>query len=147
MATVLFRCITCLGSGVLWVPLYVLGLLFLGEHHSRLILTLVLAELALLIIVIILRYATRRERPIPAAAPLLSPWNRYSFPSHHAMRVCMIATLVGSRCPAWCPVFFAIAAAVGVSRICLSRHHVSDVLAGAALGIAVGTSAVFLTMD
>jgi undecaprenyl-diphosphatase len=60
-----------------------------------------------------------------------------SFPSGHAVTAFMCAAVLskGSRAaPAW----YALAAAVAFSRVYVRMHHTSDVVAGAALGIALG---------
>lgn len=62
-----------------------------------------------------------------------------SFPSGHASSAFFAATLLsawGGRrsAPAW----FAVASVVAVSRVYVRVHHPSDVVAGAALGVALG---------
>jgi undecaprenyl-diphosphatase len=60
-----------------------------------------------------------------------------SMPSGHATTAFMAATvlpgLTGRRA-----VWFSIAALVGLSRVCVGAHYVSDVLAGALLGALIG---------
>jgi undecaprenyl-diphosphatase len=62
-----------------------------------------------------------------------------SFPSGHAASAFTAATLLAGG-PAT-PVWFALAAAVASSRVYTRMHHTSDIVAGAALGIALGTIA------
>lgn len=60
-----------------------------------------------------------------------------SFPSGHAVTAFMCAAVLskGSRtAPAW----YTLAALVAFSRVYVRMHHTSDVVAGAALGIALG---------
>lgn len=60
-----------------------------------------------------------------------------SMPSGHATTVFMAATVLSGlidRRAVW----FSIASLVGFSRVCVGAHYVSDVLAGAALGILIG---------
>ena len=56
-----------------------------------------------------------------------------SFPSGHATAAFCAATLLGGG-PAW----YAAAAAVASTRVYVRLHHASDVLAGAAFGLALG---------
>jgi undecaprenyl-diphosphatase len=56
-----------------------------------------------------------------------------SFPSGHAAAGFCAATLLGPN-PAW----YALAATVASSRVYVRLHHASDVVAGAALGLALG---------
>jgi undecaprenyl-diphosphatase len=59
-----------------------------------------------------------------------------SFPSGHAASAFTAATLLA--CGPATPVWFALAAAVASSRVYTQMHHTSDVVAGAALGVALG---------
>jgi undecaprenyl-diphosphatase len=73
------------------------------------------------------------EGPLPYGMhrPLTS-----SFPSGHAASAFTAATLLagGPATPLW----FALAAAVASSRVYTQMHHTSDIVAGAALGVALG---------
>jgi len=63
-----------------------------------------------------------------------------SFPSGHAATAFMCAAVLGkgrATAPAW----FALAALVAGSRVYVRMHHASDVLAGAALGLALAPAA------
>jgi undecaprenyl-diphosphatase len=84
----------------------------------------------------------RRVRPAsdhPPEGPLPYGMHRpitSSFPSGHAASAFTAATLLagGPATPAW----FALAGAVAVSRVYTRMHHTSDIVAGAALGVALG---------
>jgi undecaprenyl-diphosphatase len=60
-----------------------------------------------------------------------------SFPSGHATAAFTAATLL-SRGRRTAPAWFALATLVAGSRVYVRMHHASDVLAGAALGLALG---------
>jgi undecaprenyl-diphosphatase len=87
----------------------------------------------------------RRVRPDddhPPAGPLPYGMHRpisSSFPSGHAASAFTAAMLLagGPATPMW----FALAAAVAASRVYTQMHHASDVVAGAALGVAFGAIA------
>ena len=76
------------------------------------------------------------EGPLPYGMhrPLTS-----SFPSGHAASAFTAATLLAGG-PAT-PVWFVLAAAVASSRVYTQMHHTSDIVAGAALGVALGVVA------
>ena len=61
-----------------------------------------------------------------------------SFPSGHASGAFSVATIIGSRYPKTRIPVYTLATLVGFSRIYLGRHYPSDVLGGAAVGIASG---------
>ena len=72
------------------------------------------------------------DRPPPLRQPLTS-----SFPSGHASAAFMAATLLAER-TRMKPLWYALAGVVAASRVHTRIHHASDVVAGAALGLALG---------
>ena len=67
-----------------------------------------------------------------------------SFPSTHAVAAFALAFVLARRFPRFKSVFYAGAALVALSRILLRKHYPSDVLTGAALGLATGAAGVLL---
>ena len=62
-----------------------------------------------------------------------------SFPSGHASAAGFAATvLIGWDGPRWAPLWGSMAGAVALSRPYVRIHHASDVVAGAAVGVAMG---------
>jgi len=80
-----------------------------------------------------LKYTVNRRRPT-------GPHERSnaSFPSSHASASFAFAVTVARRYPEYGPRALEAAAYVSLSRIYLERHHPSDVIAGAAIGVAAG---------
>ena len=62
-----------------------------------------------------------------------------SFPSGHAASAFTAAMLL--RDSPLAPVYFVLAGLVATSRVYVKMHHASDVLVGAALGVAMGAVA------
>jgi len=60
-----------------------------------------------------------------------------SFPSGHAQTIFCVATAATAAWPEPWPLWFAIAAYLALTRALLTSHFLSDVLFGAALGLAV----------
>lgn len=86
----------------------------------------------------LVKLAFRRRRPEstgPRPLPLRSP-RTSSFPSGHASAAFFAAALLRDGAPA--PLVYAAAATVASSRVHVSMHHASDVIAGAALGAVLG---------
>jgi undecaprenyl-diphosphatase len=132
--------LTHLGTGAFWVTVYGLSLIFFHKDFTRLIFTLIVGEIIGLLTIIILRHITKRKRPVAKYNPFfLAPWNRYSFPSHHALRSFLIAVIIGAHHPGLLPFLMFMAATIGFTRLYLSKHYLSDVLVGALIGIVLGT--------
>jgi membrane-associated phospholipid phosphatase len=63
-----------------------------------------------------------------------------SFPSGHAASAATMATVLSAHSP-FAPLWYLLAAGVGASRVHVGVHHASDVLAGWAVGAAIGSVA------
>jgi membrane-associated phospholipid phosphatase len=64
----------------------------------------------------------------------------HSFPSGHAATSFAVASLLAARYPRAAPLWYAAATAIGLGRVVSGSHHLSDVLAGAVLGLVIGWS-------
>lgn len=140
-----FSVISNMGSGLVFISILLFLGIFFYDYCSQIVLFILFAEIAGLFPIVILRYATRRSRPrVYRNRFWFSPWNKYSFPSHHACRSFMVATILGIKHPISIPFLFIVAFSIGFSRIYLSKHYLTDVIAGAFLGISVGAGAYVL---
>lgn len=87
-----------------------------------------------------------RTRPFvahPQIRPLYTVHSS-SFPAGHAATAFAGATLLSFLAPRAAPLFALLAVAIGFSRVYVGVHYPGDVLAGAAIGFAVGTAAILL---
>lgn len=96
-----------------------------------------------------LKRAVARPRPCdPDGRPLalIDLPDPFSFPSGHAAAVAAVSGTVAIAHPLLAPVVLPLAALVAASRVRLRVHHVGDVFAGAALGLAgaIGAAALIL---
>jgi undecaprenyl-diphosphatase len=89
----------------------------------------------------VVKTAFRRVRPTAPhdGAPL--PYGMHqpittSFPSGHAVSAFTAAAVLTSGATA--PLWYSLASLVAASRVYVKMHHASDVVAGAALGVAFG---------
>ena len=133
---------TNLGSGYVCFPVYGILFFFCGTAYQRVWGAVLAAELSGLLVIVILRYSVRRERPQPAyRRAVLTSWNRYSFPSLHAYRAFMLCAVPGAAYPGLLAGFVPFALVIGFSRLYLLKHYLSDIIVGAMLGIAMGYGA------
>ena len=85
-----------------------------------------------------IKLAVGRRRPAIEDLPhLMATPTGLSFPSSHATSSFAAARAFGRLLPA--PVLYAAAAGMGLSRLYLGVHSPSDVAAGAALGLVMGS--------
>ncbi|MDP2481368.1 MAG: phosphatase PAP2 family protein [Candidatus Palauibacterales bacterium] len=135
------RWVTWTGDGPLYV-LVPLGLAILDLSRALVLLAACAAAFTVeRALYASLKHTLRRPRPferIDGVRALVTPPDRFSFPSGHTSAAFLVAVLVGSMYPSAAPALLAWAAAVGASRVCLAVHYPSDVLAGALLGGGIG---------
>jgi len=136
----LVRAVSSTGDGYLYVLLAVsLPVLFpvAGWHFLQTGLACFLIELPLYWM---LKRSFKRRRPflvVQALAPLLKPSDEFSFPSGHTTAAFMMAYLISVFFPAVSVIIYAWASLVGLSRVMLRVHFISDVVAGVFLGTCI----------
>lgn len=135
-----------IGSGVtLLVTCAALGLVCRRLRRSQLHDAAWLASLAFAgagLVDFGLKHLVGRPRPDSAlpALSLLGPSfipDIDSFPSGHATSVFTVATIFAASYPRLAWPLYLLATAVALGRVYLGRHYVSDVLAGALIGVLV----------
>lgn len=141
----IFNVITQLGSPVVWV-LMAIGAIYLWfAHDHALLVSWIAANLGGKALEYVIKNTVHRTRPEYSAAYLHG--QSYSFPSGHAMgsTICylMIAYIIATRAKVSRRtgiivhvVAVVIIATVALSRLYLVVHYLSDVLGGAAAGVA-----------
>lgn len=116
-----------------------LALLPFGGATWRLGVTVLLANVLSHTAVQVLKRTVVRARPCDMGGrplALVDLPDPFSFPSGHTAAATAVATSIALAQPNLAPLVVPVAALVGFSRVRLRVHHVSDVLAGAALGLA-----------
>jgi undecaprenyl-diphosphatase len=76
----------------------------------------------------------RRQRPVKKWAIAT---DKYAFPSGHAARAGAVAVAMSFAYPSWAVFWLLWAILVALARVALSRHYISDVIAGIGFGILV----------
>jgi undecaprenyl-diphosphatase len=136
-----------LGDGWLWMGT---GLLLLLGGSSFCLRTLAAVAVAMgfaNLALVVLKRKFRRPRPCDYVRhpsfdvrPLrLFAEDCFSFPSGHTMNAFAVGSVVTLSFPLLAPAVVIVAASVAASRVVLGLHFVSDVLAGAVLGLGIGT--------
>jgi membrane-associated phospholipid phosphatase len=88
----------------------------------------------------LIQHLVHRQRPfvVSKTKPLINLWIKSkSFPSAHASIAFSIATMVLIDNLTWGIIFLVVAALVGMSRVGVRVHYVSDIVVGAILGSVV----------
>lgn len=89
----------------------------------------------------------RRARPFASTqriAPRVPPLDKYSFPSGHTMNNLAVAMTLAMHIPWLWPLALAIPLSLGLLRVLFGVHFLTDILAGALLGVLSSLSAHWL---
>jgi undecaprenyl-diphosphatase len=136
---------TRMGDGWLW---YSLGALLLAFGGSRGYVAFGAAGSAAILGIFVfkaLKKLSHRPRPCqlePHCWARVLPPDQFSFPSGHTMTAFSIALVVSYFYPGLEGGLYFLAISIGVSRVILGMHFLSDVLAGALLGSALGLASI-----
>jgi undecaprenyl-diphosphatase len=91
------------------------------------------------LVVLAIKFIVRRSRPPGEWGGIYRRTDPHSFPSGHAARAMMLATLGLGLGPAWFGLLLlAWAPLVALARVSMGVHYLSDVIAGFALGVLMG---------
>ena len=144
-ARLFWKSVTVGGYGEVWGLVYVALLFWPGGGARLLGVQLLSAELCGLAVLIPVRYLFRRQRPVgKKPGPLPIPWERYSFPSSHAIRSQCTAVVLALNFPLLWFVAVPLALLVAWSRVVLRRHFAFDVVIGVVVGFGCGLAACLL---
>lgn len=141
-----FRLASRLGDGIIWYLLIVLLPVLYGAAALRPAIVMALTGVLGLTIYTLLKRVFVRERPFITHAAIDvkgAPLDRYSFPSGHTLHAVSFAWQATAHFPELGWVLVPLATLIAGSRVVLGLHYPSDVLAGAAIGVALaelGTS-------
>ncbi len=89
-------------------------------------------------LVLVIKFSIKRRRPEGEWGRVYRFTDPHSFPSGHAARAFLIATIATGLGPAWLAVALWIwAPLVALARVAMGVHYLSDIVAGTLLGILV----------
>lgn len=133
----------------LFLAVMVIAIIWKGNVKARVALIIVVISIAVVdpSTYYIFKKLFARLRPCHALDDLRMLANcggLYGFPSNHAANSFAAATILSVFYRRFAYLFMSIAALVGLSRIYIGKHYLSDVLAGAVWGIAASICLIYL---
>jgi undecaprenyl-diphosphatase len=127
-------------SGDSWFWLLVLfPLAWLGdEFWSQRAVIYIIGILITAVLVFAIKFTVRRRRPEGEWGQVYRKTDPHSFPSGHAARAALLAILAIGLGPTWLGFVLSVwAPLVMLARVAMGVHYLSDVMAGALLGVIV----------
>jgi len=108
-------------------------------------LTMLLSIIGLAVIVLAIKFTIRRRRPEGEWGRFYRSTDPHSFPSGHAARATLIAILAIGLGPGWLAILLCIwAPLVALARVAMGLHYLSDIAAGAVLGMIAGVAIMLI---
>ncbi len=124
-----------LGDSLLWLGLGLVALALGNAAVRQVVIVTALAVILSAGSVTIVKPFLRRQRPRADMKGFFwDRFDRYSFPSGHAARTASIAIVMGLNYPRYAPPFVLLPFIVGLCRIALGIHYLSDILVGLLIG-------------
>ena len=135
--TSLARAVSMSGDGWLYALIALALMRFDPIHGKTLLFTLMLAFAVEVPLYVVLKNVLKRQRPYQRLAirAVITASDKFSFPSGHTTAAFMFCAIVGAYFPHAFLLLMLWATAVGVSRVALGVHYVTDIVAGALLGL------------
>ncbi len=140
-------CATRGGDGWLWYAMAVVILLFGGASRFAAVGASVLSAGMGIVVFLWLKRLTGRRRPCaiePHCWSKLLPPDQFSFPSGHTITAFAVTVSLSMYYPPLTAGLLFCCVSIAASRILLGMHFLSDVIAGAVIGIGLGYTAVWL---
>ena len=137
-----FSTVSRLGDGGFWAAMAMLLVILQGRQALLPVLQMAITGAAGVYLYKRMKNRLVRERPFINHSEILcgtAPLDRYSFPSGHTLHATCFAILLSQFEPALTPVTSVFALLVAASRVILGLHYPSDVVVGAAMGVALAS--------
>lgn len=133
------------GDSWFWLAALIILALVRNDAWRRWSIQVGVIIIAAAILVLAIKFSVRRRRPEGRWGSIYRRTDPHSFPSGHAVRSTLLAVLAIGWGPAWLAVGLAIwAPLVVLARVAMGVHYLSDVVAGALLGLILGLVALGL---
>ncbi|PKF51164.1 phosphatase PAP2 family protein [Enterovibrio nigricans] len=139
----IFRWVSKSGDGHLYAAIGAILAISDGKHGLAFLACGLMAFSIEVPIYMSLKRFFRRARPqhLPS---FITPSDLYSMPSGHTAAAFVMAALLSQFYPEYSQVYWTWAIAIGLSRVLLGVHFISDVLVGVLLGL--GCAALALSL-
>lgn len=132
------------GDSWFWTAGLLLVVLFGGTVYRHWALVSLIAVVFGAATVLVIKFSIRRARPEGDMGQIYRKTDPHSFPSGHAVRTLMLGVIALGIAPLWLGLLLIIwAPLVGIARVAIGVHYVSDVLAGWVLGVIFGLAAIW----
>ncbi len=126
------------GDSWFWFPTLIILWFFSSSNWKHWEVVEFFGILGLAGVVLAIKFLVRRERPQGEWGGIYRNTDPHSFPSGHAARAFLIPVLASVLAPPWlAAVLWVWAPLVALARVAMGVHYLSDVLAGAVLGLIV----------
>ena len=138
----LFRVVSRLGDGVIWYTLMALFAVLCGPDGLVAMLHVGVTSAVGVWLYSTLKNRLVRPRPFVSHGEIvarIAPLDQYSFPSGHTLHAVLFTTMFAAYVPATWAFLLPFAVLVALSRVVLGLHYPSDVIVGAAIGLALAT--------
>jgi undecaprenyl-diphosphatase len=127
------------GDSWFWLAGLLLAWLLGGPALKQRALTLGAGVLLTALVVMLIKFTIRRQRPAGEWGAIYRSTDPHSFPSGHAARAVMLAVVALGIGPAWFAALLVVwAPLVCLARVAMGLHYLSDILAGMLLGVLLG---------
>lgn len=126
------------GDSWFWLLALIIGWFFSNSLWRKWEVVEFLGIGVLAALVLVIKFRVRRKRPEGEWGRIYRNTDPHSFPSGHAARAFLIAVIASALAPIWLGILLWIwAPLVSLARVAMGVHYVSDVVAGAILGILI----------
>jgi undecaprenyl-diphosphatase len=133
------------GDSWYWGLVLLAVILFAGPVYKHWALTSLITVVIGAAVVLAIKFTFKRRRPEGDMGQIYRKTDPHSFPSGHAVRSLMLGVIALGIAPTWLGILLIIwAPLVGIARVMIGVHYVSDVLAGWVLGIIFGLGGIWL---
>lgn len=131
------------GDSWYWFLAMLLVLLSGSPAWQLLALFIIAAIFVSAAIVLVIKFTVRRARPEGELGQIYRKTDPHSFPSGHAARAVLLALIALGAGPPWVAAILVIwAPLVGLARVAIGVHYLSDVVAGWLIGALLGLAAL-----